>query len=352
MFDVSHEPVVLHVPRLDSPRWYLAQITDMFGEVCATVGGIKGPAPGDYAITGPDFAGALPGEMTRVSSSTRQGVAAVQIFAAGEGDVEAAIEAQRGFQLLPLSTYLTEGLVRPPPSEAPDAKLVVSAPEDLRYFEILGHAMQTYLPASVSTGDTLVGALRGIGLTADGFDWRTLDVPTRRGLVRATFMADQIIDQAWRALGATYDGWRYHMMSGRSGHNFPRRAALAKFMLGSPLATEVLQATARVDNTDAPLTGTNRDSLRFERSQQPPVATMWNLTLYGEGVQSIGSTTSDLTTDDSGALTIAIQTDRPTDTVNWLPAPPGNFHLTMRCYGPEPRLLDGSYRLPPVTRTM
>lgn len=157
------------------------------------------------------------------------------------------------------------------------------------------------------------------------------------------------------------DGWHYHLTSGRSGQNFARRAALAKFMLGTPLATEVLQATARVDHTEAPLTGTNRYTLRFEPQQQPPVATMWSLALYDDhmrftdnelGRYAIGSTTDGLAPDDTGALTIVIQHERPDDPANWLPAPAGSFHLTMRLYGPEARLLDGTYRLPAITRTM
>lgn len=361
VFDLSYEPIVLHVPRLEPPRWYLAQLGDMFGEVCANVGGIKGPAPGDYLITGPDFTGSIPGEMTRVSSPTRQGVALVQTFIANERDVDAALEAQRGFQLIPLSSYLSDGLARQPAIQEPAHRLVVAAPEELRYFEVLGHAMQSYLPPSVATGDTLVAALRGIGLTGDGFEWRALDAATRRGLVRAALMGEQLVEQAWRALGPTSDGWHYHLTSGRSGQNFARRAALAKYMHGCPLATEVLQATARTDNTEAPLTGTNRYTLRFAPQQQPPVATMWSLALYeGDmrfsenelGRYAIGSTTDGLTPDDSGALTIVIQHERPTDTANWLPAPAGSFHLMMRLYGPDARLLEGSYRLPAVTRAM
>lgn len=203
VFDVSNEPIVLHVPRLDPARWYLARIGDMFGEVCVNVGGIKGPAPGDYVITGPDYTGAIPGEMIRVSSPTRQGVALVQIFVANERDAEAALEAQRGFQLIPLSSYLDDGLARQPVAELSASKLIVAAPEELRYFEVLGHAMQSYLPPSLATGDTLVTALRGIGLTGDGFDWRALDAATRRGLARAAVMGEQLVDQAWHALGPT-----------------------------------------------------------------------------------------------------------------------------------------------------
>jgi hypothetical protein len=68
------------------------------------------------------------------------------------------------------------------------------------------------------------------------------------------------------------------------------------------------------------------------------------------GRYSLGSTTDGLKKDPDGSLTILIQTERPSDTSNWLPAPAGNFNLTMRFYGPETPILDGSYRLPAVKR--
>jgi hypothetical protein len=47
-----------------------------------------------------------------------------------------------------------------------------------------------------------------------------------------------------------------------------------------------------------------------------------------------------------------IQHDRPAAGFesNWLPAPEGNFNLTMRLYGAGSEILDGSYRLPGVKR--
>jgi hypothetical protein len=40
----------------------------------------------------------------------------------------------------------------------------------------------------------------------------------------------------------------------------------------------------------------------------------------------------------------------PADTANWLPAPTGPFNLTLRFYGPDTSVLDGSYRLPAIQR--
>ena len=359
-FDVTHEPVVVHVPHLDKPRWYLVQIGDMFDEVIMNVGGIKGPRPGDYVITGPDFAGVIPGEMTRVSSRTKMGVAAVRIFVDGDADVDAAVEAQRGFQMVPLSAYLRDGIGYRPPMATPMREPALRGPADLLFFELLGHAMQKYLPAGADTSNALVAAFRGIGLSAaNGFDWREIDPTTQRGLSRAATIGEQIVDQAWEALGETTNGWRYVLSGGRSGHDLALRAALSKYMVGGQLATEVLYPNARVDNVDEAFTGEHKYVLRFAVGQLPPVATFWNLSLYGEDMlfvendfrrYSIGSTTPGLAFESDGSLEIHIQHERPADTSNWLPAPAGSFNLTMRLYGPQRPLLDGTYRLPAVRR--
>lgn len=65
---------------------------------------------------------------------------------------------------------------------------------------------------------------------------------------------------------------------------------------------------------------------------------------------SIGSTTDGLKKNPDGSITILIQNERPSETSNWLPSPQGNFNLTMRLYGSQTPILDGSYRLPGIKR--
>jgi hypothetical protein len=67
------------------------------------------------------------------------------------------------------------------------------------------------------------------------------------------------------------------------------------------------------------------------------------------GRYSIGSITDGLKTSDDGSITLYIQNEQPDDTSNWLLAPKGPFNLTMRLYGAQTPILDGSYRLPAVT---
>ncbi len=359
-YDVSREPVVVVVPVLSEPRWYLVQLGDSFDEIVRNLGGIHGPQPGTYVITGPDLRGSVPGEMTQVASRTLQGAAAVRIFVNGQADLPRAVEAQKGFHLIPLSAYLREGLAYEPPKTAALAEFKSEASTELGFFDQLGHAMQTRLPLSDDRNDAIVSALRRIGLSvAEGFDWRSLDEATTRGLGRAAKTAEQIVDARWQETGEMKGGWRYTMAAGRAGHDFALRAAIARYQLGAQLSEEVLYPNTQVDVEGEPLTGARKYALQFAKNQMPQVATFWNMAMYDRdslfvendfGRYSIGSTTDGLKKNADGSLTILIQKDRPADPSNWLPAPAGGFNLTMRLYGPLTAVLDGSYRLPPVTR--
>lgn len=101
--------------------------------------------------------------------------------------------------------------------------------------------------------------------------------------------------------------------------------------------------------------------LRFAKDEIPPVSVFWNLSMYDDKEffiendfkrYSIGSTTDGLKTEADGSITIFIQHDNPgkAKRSNWLPAPAGGFNLTVRLYGSESPILDGSYRLPAVQR--
>jgi hypothetical protein len=362
-FDVRAEPVVVHVPALAEPRWYIVQIGDMFDEIIHNIAGTKGPQPGDYVITGPDFRGELPGETTRIRSRTSQGVVAVRVFAGGGADVDQAVAAQRGFRLMPLSAYLTDGLTYEPAELAAFPAYRDTSSEDLRFFAHLGQAMGWFLPVSADRADPIVAGFRQIGLSvADGFPPDRLDESSRRGLARAAVAGEAIIDARWAQLGETVDGWRYYTAGGRGGHDLTLRAALVKYVLGAQLATEVLYPPCAVDTDGQPFSGQHRYVLHFPPGQVPPVSVFWNLAMYGDDMlfvendqrrYSIGSTTDGLSKSPDGSLTVYLQHDPPGDdaeAANWLPAPEGTFNLTMRFYGPDTTVLDGRYRMPGVTR--
>jgi hypothetical protein len=67
---------------------------------------------------------------------------------------------------------------------------------------------------------------------------------------------------------------------------------------------------------------------------------------------AVGDRSDHLRADRNGSTELFIQTNRPQGerVVNWLPAPQGKFKLVFRAGLPKAELLDGSFRLPPVTQ--
>jgi hypothetical protein len=139
------------------------------------------------------------------------------------------------------------------------------------------------------------------------------------------------------------------------------RAAMAANLTGANVPEEILYPNTRVDDQGAALSGANKYILQFDKDKIPPVSVFWNLNMYDEKEffienefkrYSIGSTTDGLKKGGDGSVTIYIQKDNPgpDKQSNWLPAPAGNFNLTMRLYGAQTSILDGSYRLPGVKR--
>jgi hypothetical protein len=65
---------------------------------------------------------------------------------------------------------------------------------------------------------------------------------------------------------------------------------------------------------------------------------------------AIGSRTEGIKYNPDGSLDLFIQAHAPAGhELNWLPAPDGPFVLTMRLYLLEPALLNGTYKIPPVS---
>ncbi|MGM4903779.1 DUF1254 domain-containing protein [Tardiphaga sp. 866_E4_N2_1] len=255
--DLTAEPAVVFVPALSEPRWYLVQIGDSFDEIAHIIGGSKPAQPGVYLITGPDFIGSPPGEMIEIRLRTKIGLVAVRILASGAADLPKAVQAQTGFRLMPLSAYLRSGLAYKPPQPRPLMALFESkAPAEIRFFDELGDAMRKRLPTSADSASSLVASFRQIGLSVgNGFEWQSLDEPTKRGLARAARAAPQIIDSKWAAAGEKTNGWNYTFAGGRAGYDPALRAALVKYELGALLPDQVLYPNTSEDDKGEQLAG-------------------------------------------------------------------------------------------------
>ena len=136
------------------------------------------------------------------------------------------------------------------------------------------------------------------------------------------------------------------------------RALAARGGLWGNHGYEAAYPMTYIDADGSQLDGHNRYTLTFD--QDPPVDAFWSITMYDLpdfylvanpiGRYSIGDRTPGLRRGADGSLTIVIQHQPPSDTSNWLPAPAAPFRPLMRLYQPQPAILDGTYKIPPITK--
>jgi hypothetical protein len=117
-----------------------------------------------------------------------------------------------------------------------------------------------------------------------------------------------------------------------------------------------------VDADGAPLNAAqSRYVLRFEDRELPPAGAFWSVTMYDGKTHLLADNLIDrylidspmlpqLKPDPDGGLTLYIQhqSPGPERESNWLPAPDGPFYLIMRIYQPEPVVLSGAWKAPPL----
>ena len=146
---------------------------------------------------------------------------------------------------------------------------------------------------------------------------------------------------------------------GNYGTDYGTRTAVAMIGLGALPPKEAMYPNAMLDGDGRPLSGDNRYRIHFPPGQTPPVDAFWSLTLYDADGFLVDNLIGRYTLGDrdalhfngDGSLDILIQHAAPeAPKANWLPAPAGNFAVTMRLYLPQATVLDGSWRIPPLER--
>jgi hypothetical protein len=201
----------------------------------------------------------------------------------------------------------------------------------------------------------------GIGPSVN-FDPEKLDAETRRGLERALVAGLALVAASGRRTLPSRNGWIVPRAVGRYGFDWVQRASVVLNGYGN-LPEESLYAAALTDAGGELLTGGGRYRMRFAKGALPPVDAFWSLSVYDVrsaklveneiGRYSLGDRTPGLATGADGSLTIALQSERPSEAdANWLPTPRGPlpFIAVMRMYEPREAALRGEYELPAVVR--
>ena len=366
--DVSGGPLLLRVPDT-AGRYYVLQFVDAWTNNFAYVGRrATGTGAGSFLLTPPAWQSDVPSGTRVIEFPTNVGTIVGRWACDGPADLDAVRSLQGGLTLEPSGT--------PAPPEGLPAPAAV--PAELAFFE----QMRTWMRAFPPSGPDRAYQQRfaPLGLLDPASPYADCPPGLARALTAGADAARQKIEATLKAGGPSpvVNGWKltFHMFDYNVDHLGPgtiddpawkiadRDAsylARARGARGGRWGNHGYEAAYPMTYDDADgdqLDGRNRYTIRFE--QDPPVDAFWSITMYDLpdfylvanpiGRYSIGDRTPGLRRDADGSLTIVIQHEQPADTSNWLPAPAAPFRPIMRLYQPQATVLDGTYKIPPITK--
>jgi hypothetical protein len=356
--DLRAEPMVLTLPAVPAPRYYVNQWFDLYTHNFAYTGvRATGRDAGTYLFVGPRWKGPIPKGMTKVFRTETEFVGTLtRTQLTGADDVPALQALQAQYKLTPLSQYLG----KPAPKAAARVDWPAWDAARAEGIDFIGYLnkLLPFMPTVPSEKAAFARFAKiGIG-PGRPFDAGRLDPQTRAAI-------EQGIADASRELKATA------LKQTSSKGFFGTREELGKdyvvyrsmgAMLGiyGNSTEEAVYASQQTGPDGKVLDGSRNWVLRFEPGQLPPVNEFWSITMYNLPERllvenpinrySVGDRTPGLKRGPDGSLEIYIQSASPGSEreSNWLPAPKGPFFFVARFYGPQQPAMDGTWTLPPL----
>lgn len=340
--DLSEGPVSLSLPA-SGARYLSVALMDAYTNNFAVLGTrTTGPDGGSFTLIGPDAAAPKTGFVVRSPTARVWALARTGVSSAAD------LQAARAVQ---------SGLVLHGPDVQPKPISATRAASFRDYFASVSALLAVDRPPA-----TDLALLRRVGaLQLESFDAARFSSDESAAIEAGVQEAKEIVRGAGAA-GHAVDGWFYPGADlGNFHQNYVFRAVIALAALAAlPNEEAVYLRAAGPDH--GLYDGTKTWRLRFPAGGLPPAHSFWSLSLYEATPDgqffftdnpidryAIGDRTVGLQYDSDGALEIVIAPDSPGEGVNWLPSPRGPFALFLRAYFPDPKLLNGGYRVPPVT---
>jgi hypothetical protein len=363
-FDVSKEPWVLSVPAMGN-RYFLLPMLDGWTEVFQVPGTrTTGDKAKTWAITGPNWKGKLPPGVREYKSPTAIVWLLGRIYCSGTpADYKAVHALQDKVKLVPLSSYGKK--YTPPPAKVDPAIDMKTPVRDQvnrmdagAYFKLFAQLLNDNPPAAAEA--PILSRIAQIGIVPGReFDIAKLDPALAQTLRDVPKLGVEKIMAHFENAGNIENGWLFSTKTGVYGTDFLQRALIAAIGLGANRPQDAIYPTSEVDASGKPYDGAHRYVIHFGKGKFPPVNGFWSLTMYNADYFFVAnplnrytlSSRNKFKTNEDGSVDLFIQNVSPGKgkEANWLPAPAGPFKLMFRFYWPKEAIIDGSWKLPPVT---
>jgi hypothetical protein len=361
--DLSKEPMVVSVPDTQG-RYYMLEMLDMWTDSFACPGKrTTGTEAAHFAVVPPRWQGKIPEGIESIDAPTPYVWIVGRTQTNGERDYQAVHQVQDGYTITPLSQL---GKAPQPVKATIDPKVDMKTPpmtqvETMtadKYFAYAAEVLKVNSPHI--TDQPIVARMRRIDIKpGKSFDLGKADPAVKRGLERAAPDALKAMRAKFPTIARVVNGWQMNTDTvGVYGTYYLKRAIVAQFGLGANLPEDAVYPLNIGDADGKPLTGASQYLLHFGKNEIPPAKAFWSVTLYDKDGfptandlkrNAIGDR-DDLQFNADGSLDLYIQHASPgaKNETNWLPAPTGDFNLTMRVYSPKREVLDGSWAPPAI----
>jgi hypothetical protein len=364
---LDNEPVVVQIPDFGE-RFWMYEIADQRTDSFARAAKIYGTNPGFYLIVGPGWKGEKPEGIADVfRSPTNTGVVIPRVFMEDTAEDRSAIQPVLSrIMMYPLSKFT--GSIQSvdwknlpalpvPKATGASAKDGGETPwvNPDTFFKQLEQVLDDVPP--LPGEEALYSQFRAVLEAASG-DATIAEVlretarESEKQLVAPLFYFSNVGVKV-------ANNWTRPFNNAAFGTDYLTRLAIAKSNIFTNHMLETTYLYQYKDETGARLDGKNTYTLTFPPGQTPPVTGFWSLTMYNQKHffvsneikrYSTGTKNKALRFNSDGSLTIYIQNKRPAaeKASNWLPAPEGEFAITIRAYGPREELIKGDWSPPPV----
>jgi len=354
--DLRAEPMVLSLPAVPAPRYYVNQWFDLYTHNFAYTGvRSTGREAGNYLFVGPRWKGTVPAGITKVFVAETEFVGTLtRTQLSGPDDVAALQAVQAGYKLTPLSQFT--GTAAPAAAPAIDWPVWDAAKaEGIEFISYL-NALLPFMPIQASEQEMFARFARiGIG-AGRNFNANTLSPEIRAAIEAGSAEAAKTLREGavQQKDSRAMFGTRQELADGY----ITKRNYGAMLGIYGNTKEEAVYGSQQTDSDGKVLDGNRRWVLRFAPGQLPPVTEFWSITMYNLPQRflvdnplnrySIGDRTAGLVKGADGSLEIYIQAESPGPgkEANWLPAPKGPFFFVGRFYGPKAEALDGRWNLP------
>jgi hypothetical protein len=363
--DLTKEPLVVSAPDTDG-RFYLLPMLDMWTDVFASPGWrTTGTKAGNFLVTPPGWVGTVPEGFTRLAAPTPYIWTIGRTKTDGPADYDAVHKIQTGYKVTPLSLWgkAPEPMIvtiDPSVDMKTPPKVQVDTMPAAKYFTYAAELLKLH-PAHL-TDEPILAQIKRIGIEpGKSFDFDKLDPTVKKALESAPEEAQQLMTWKVPTLARVTNGWSMNTDTmGVYGNYYLKRAIIAQIALGMNLPEDAFYPINLFDNTGKPLDGANKYTIHFDKGATPPANSFWSITLYdAEGFQVANvlnrfavSSYMPFKTNADGSLDLYFQNASPgkDKEANWLPAPTGDFNLSMRIYAPRAEAINGKWNPPPVTK--